>query len=245
MPNGPQARKVAARPPRLPELVANQMQEYVLSQNLKPGDKLPTEPEMSEMYEVSRQVVREAARVLEQRGLVEIRAGRGMSVAEVNVDRVHDIYRLFLQFKPENFEDLLAARLILEPAIAAIAAKQRTEADMERIRRPLEASRNLPADAFDEHLTLDLEFHREVTLASHNPFLIALSAPINEFLRDVYEEPIAYLSSLPQTHEEHQQILDALADQNPEAAHEATTNHLTRVRVQGPKLIPKLLSSDK
>lgn len=228
----------ARRPQRLPEIVADQLQEYILSNGLRAGDRLPTEPEMSEMYEVSRQVVREAARLLEHRGIVEIRAGRGMSVADVNVDRVHDIYRLFLRFKPENFEDLLTTRLILEPAIAALAAQHRTEGDLLRMAQTLEASKALDSEAFTEHLMLDLEFHRSVTEACDNPFLIALAAPINESLREVYAEPIAYLSSLPQTHAEHETILSAIRAGEAEAAREATLAHLGRVREQAQRLIP-------
>lgn len=232
------AHETAQRPKRLPEIVADQLQEYILSNGLKAGDRLPTEPALTEMYEVSRQVVREAARLLEQRGVVEIRAGRGMSVADVSVDGVHDIYRLFLRFKPENFEDLLATRLILEPGTAALAATQRSDEDLTRMRETLTASKNLAADAFAEHLALDLEFHRHVTDACNNPFLIALSTPINESLREVYAEPIAYLSSLPQTHTEHETILEAIAARDPEAARTATLAHLGRVRDEAQKLIP-------
>lgn len=226
------------RPQRLPEVVADQLQEYILDNGLKPGERLPTEPEMSEMYEVSRQVVREAARLLEQRGVVTIRAGRGMSVADVNVDRVHDIYRLFLRFKPENFEDLLTTRLILEPATAALAAERRTDADLADIRAALDDGKALESDSFDRHLALDLEFHRRVTKACQNPFLIALSEPINEFLREAYAEPIAYLSSLPRTYAEHESILAAIAEGDAEAAREATVRHLSRVRGEAQKLIP-------
>lgn len=228
----------AQRPKRLPEIVADQLQEFILSNGLKAGDRLPTEPALTEMYEVSRQVVREAARLLEQRGVVEIRAGRGMSVADVSVDAVHDIYRLFLRFKPENFEDLLATRMILEPGTAALAAVQRSEEDLLRMRETLEASKNLASDAFTEHLALDLEFHKRVSDACNNPFLIALSAPINESLREVYAEPIAYLSSLPRTHAEHETILEAIAARDPDAASRATLLHLGRVREEAQKLIP-------
>ena len=239
MPSNIAAHEETQRPKRLPEIVANQIQAYILSNSLKAGDKLPTEPALTDAYKVSRQVVREAARLLEQRGVVEIRAGRGMSVADVSVDGVHDIYRLFLQFKPENFDDLLATRLILEPGTAALAATQRTEEDLARMRETLEASGNLPSEAFAEHLALDLEFHRRVSEACKNPFLIALSTPINESLREVYAEPIAYLSSLPRTHAEHETILDAIKARDAQAASEATLLHLGRVRDEAQKLIPK------
>jgi len=232
-------KQAARRPQRLPELVADQLQEYILSNDFKPGDRLPTEPELTDIYEVSRQVVREAARLLEQRGIVEIRAGRGMRVAEISMDRVRDIYRLFLRFKPENFADLLATRLILEPATTALAATHRSDENLALIRATLDASKALPSDAFTDHLALDLEFHRLVTESCGNPFLIALSAPVNESLREVYAEPTAYLSLLPQTHAEHETILQAIAAHDSEAAKKATLEHLGRVRDEAQQLIPK------
>lgn len=238
MPTQPPSFGTARRPKRLPEAVADQLQEHILSRNLEPGDRLPTEPTLSEMYDVSRQVVREAARLLEQRGVVEIRAGRGMTVADISVAGVHDIYRLFLRFKPENFAELIETRCILDPAVAGLAAERRTEADLELMRETLEASKALAADDFAGHLALDLKFHRHITNACANTFLIALADPVNESLREVYAEPIAYLSSLPQTHVEHERILDAVERQDPDAARIATLTHLGRVQAEAEKLIP-------
>lgn len=226
------------RPKRLPEVVADQLQEYILASRFKAGDRLPTEPALTEMYEVSRQVVREAARLLEQRGVVEIRAGRGMSVADVSVDGVNDIYRLFLRFKPENFHDLIETRMILEPAIASLAAQRGTDEDFRRMRETLGASRTTPADDYARHLELDLQFHMNVSEACYNPFLIALSSPINESLREVYTEQFGYLSSLPQTITEHEAIMHAIEKRDERAARRATFDHLSRVRDEAEKLLP-------
>ncbi|WP_198142001.1 FadR/GntR family transcriptional regulator [Leucobacter komagatae] len=226
------------RPKRLPEIVADQLQEFVLTEGLQPGDRLPTEPALTARYDVSRQVVREATRILEQRGVVAIRAGRGMTVANISVDGVHDIYKLFLRFRPENFTELIEARSVLDPNIAALAAERRTENELAQMRETIEASRSLPKDAFAEHLALDLKFHKIVTNACRNMFLIALANPVNESLRDAYAEPIAYLSSLPQTQLEHEAILRSLEKQDPEGARQATLKHLRRVRSETEKLIP-------
>lgn len=232
--------EMAQRPKRLPEIVADQLQEYILKNGLRAADRLPTEPALAEMYAVSRQVVREAARLLEQRGVVDIRAGRGMNVADISVDGVRDIYRLFLRFKPENFGALIEARMILEPGTTALAAERRTDTDLTLMGGALDASNALDPDDHPGHLALDLEFHKHVTNASQNPFLIALCTPVNESLREVYAEPIGYLSSLPRTHAEHRKIFEAIVAQNPEAARLATITHLTRVREEARKLIPSL-----
>lgn len=227
-----------SRPRRLPEIVAEQMQDFILSGNLQPGDKMPTEPELAEKYDVSRQVIREAARLLDQRGLVEIRAGRGMTVLKLGTEGVSDIYRLLLRFQPENFSELMEVRKILEPGIARLAALRRSEEDIAQMKDILkEAGEHL--DDFEKCLALDLAFHHKVSECTKNGLLAGLAEPVNSALRDVYEEPTAYLASQPRTLEEHRNILEAIERSDPDAAVAATRWHLSRIVDEGGALVPK------
>lgn len=226
------------RPRRLPEIVAEQMQEFILASNLQPGDKMPTEPELAEMYDVSRQVIREAARLLDQRGLVEIRAGRGMTVLKLGTEGVTDIYRLLLRFEPENFSELMEIRKILEPGIARLAAQNRTESDVSAMKSILEeAAANL--DDFDKCLALDLAFHHKVSECTKNVLLSRLAEPVNSALREVYKEPSAYLASQPRTLEEHRNILEAIERSDADGAVAATRWHLSRIVDEGGALVPQ------
>lgn len=225
------------RPRRLPEVVAEQMQDFILSNNLQPGDKMPTEPELAEKYDVSRQVIREAARLLDQRGLVEIRAGRGMTVLKLSAAGVSDMYRLLLRFEPGNFSELMEVRMILEPGIASLAALRRSEEDVVQMKEMLrEAEMNL--DNFKKCLALDLAFHHKVSECTQNGLLAGLAAPVNSALRDVYEDPTAYLASQPRTLEEHRNILEAIERSDPEEAGAATKWHLSRIVKEGAALVP-------
>lgn len=226
-----------SRPRRLPDIVAEQMQDFIFDSGLRPGDRMPTEPELAKRYDVSRQVVREAARLLDQRGLVEIRAGRGMTVAQLGTDGVADLYRLLLRFNPENFVELMEVRRILEPGIAELAAARRADSHVERMREILdEVEQHL--DDFDRCLALDLAFHREVAACTGNSLLAQLVEPVNVTLREVYREPTAYLASQPRTVQEHRAILDAVASGSPAAAAEATVRHLSRIKAAGNDLAP-------
>lgn len=225
------------RPRRLPEVVADRIEKFILDGKIQPGEKLPTEPMLSDMYDVSRQVVREAARLLEHRGIVSIRAGRGMVAAEVTTEGIANIYQLFLRFNPENFSELLEVRRVLEPGIAAVAATQRTDEDIASLQKLLSSAR-LQSSDYELCLALDLEFHNHVSGAAHNRFLSALADPVNIALRESYADPIAYLASLENTFVEHQAILDAIIAKNPEAASLATLAHLTRIQHEGSQLVP-------
>lgn len=230
------------RPRRLPEIVAEQMQNFILDSGLKPGDRMPTEPELAERYDVSRQVVREAARLLDQRGLVSIRAGRGMTVSKLGTEGVADIYRLLLRLDPDSFSELMEIRKILEPGIAGLAARRRTDADVQEMKAILEeAAASL--DDFDKCLALDLAFHDKVSGCTKNSLLARLAEPVNTALRDVYREPTAYLSSQPRTLDEHRNILEAIARGDANAAVAATQWHLSRIEDEGSALVPQSASA--
>lgn len=232
------ATDAANRPRRLPEVVAELMQDFILESGLKPGDRMPTEPELAERYDVSRQVIREATRMLDQRGLINIRAGRGMTVAKLGTEGVADIYRLLLRLDPDSFSELMEIRKILEPGIAALAARRRSITDVQEMTAILDEARE-NMDDFARCLALDLAFHDKVAACTKNSLLARLAEPVNTSLREVYREPTAYLASQPRTLDEHRNILDAIARGDAEAAAAATQWHLSRIEDEGSALVPQ------
>lgn len=232
------ATDAANRPRRLPEVVAELMQDFILESGLKPGDRMPTEPELAERYDVSRQVIREATRMLDQRGLINIRAGRGMTVAKLGTEGVADIYRLLLRLDPDSFSELMEIRKILEPGIAALAARRRSITDVQEMTAILDEARE-SMDDFARCLALDLAFHDKVAGCTKNSLLARLAEPVNTSLREVYREPTAYLASQPRTLDEHRNILDAIARGDAEAAAAATHWHLSRIEDEGSALVPQ------
>ena len=115
------------RPARLPQWLADEIEEDVLAQGYPDDAQLPTETVLAQTYGVSRQVVREAARLLEDRGLVSIRAGRGMTVAAAGVDNIVQRYRTLLRRDHAGFEHLMQLRQMSEIEMAALAAMHRTQ----------------------------------------------------------------------------------------------------------------------
>ena len=124
------AQAVTARPARLPLWLADQVEEHMLDGDYLVDAQLPTETALAERYGVSRQVVREAARLLEDRGLVNIRAGRGMTVAAPGIETIVQRYRSVLRRDGASFADLMQLRQMIEVDMSALAALNRTEADV-------------------------------------------------------------------------------------------------------------------
>ena len=113
----------------LAEQIEDQIYHYILDTPIEPGAKLPNEFELGEKFGVGRSTIREAVKLLSSKGIVEVRRGSGTYVVTTTkgLRSVKDKNRLAL--------DLVNVRLLLEPGIAAMAARNATEEDIERLRR--------------------------------------------------------------------------------------------------------------
>ena len=226
----------APRPARLPLWLADEIEEHMLEGEFLVDAQLPTETALSANYGVSRQVVREAARLLEDRGLVNIRPGRGMTVAAPDVETIVRRYRSLLRRDRASFVHLMQLRQMIEVDMTALAALNRTEADVARMREVLaQAAEHL--DDYSACLEADLAFHLAVAHATQNPFVLTFVQPINLVLRDVYREPIGYLATQANTLREHRAIADAIAGGDADAARAAAALHLSRVVEDAAKLV--------
>ena len=159
---------------RLSDTVAQALQEDILG--LTTGDRLPTEAELVERFGVSRTVVREATRLLVQRGLATVSPGRGMTVAAVDGSVIAEQYGLLLRLGGGSFEELMELRLVLEVEMAALAAARRTPAQLAELNRLNE--RLQAADpAGKEFLEADLTFHETDRGGQRQSLLPAHDAP--------------------------------------------------------------------
>lgn len=231
--SGPPA---ALRPTRLPVWLADQLEASLLEGRYPVGAQMPTEKGIAEGYGVSRQVVREAARLLEDRGLVDIRPGRGMTVLAPDVNVTVQRFRVLLQRGEASFRQLMELRQMTEGDMAALAASNRTDDDIRRMRSSIEQASAHPHD-YAACLDADLAFHLAVAQATQNPFVMAFILPINSMLRDAYRRPISYLATQPHTIAEHGAIADAIADRDVDAARRVTNQHLDRILIDATKLV--------
>ena len=111
---------------RLHEMVAERIRSMIVSESLHPGDRLPSERDLSERLGVSRVVIREATRVLDAQGLVEVKPGSGTYVKELTPGHVSDSIGLFLRLRQSEqpYRDLIEVRRTLEIDIAGLAAER-------------------------------------------------------------------------------------------------------------------------
>lgn len=158
--------------------VVEQIQEAILDGRLKPGDQLPPELKLKEMFATSRGTVREALRTLEQKGLVEIKTGVGGGpvVKEVNIQKISEDLDLLIQYQKVTREHLTEFREGVEGIVAGLAAERATRSDIGRLRALLSQAKNiLNADApdGDAFTRIDMQVHITLAEIAGNPVYLA------------------------------------------------------------------------
>jgi DNA-binding FadR family transcriptional regulator len=197
------------------------------------GERLPppTERDICSEFAVSKTTAREVIRSLAARGLVEVRHGRRMRVRTGSHWNRLDPLLLELSDDPQVVQRYLAdlhdVRMLLEPEIAARAALKATLEQVDRMRRAVGRMNTLEDDP-DGYLEVDLEFHRELAAATDNAVLAFVLDSVGELLR-VSRRVTNMLGTLPEATRAHDQIVDAVAAQEPETARQAMRAHLMTV----------------
>ncbi|RJR48896.1 MAG: FadR family transcriptional regulator, partial [Desulfobacteraceae bacterium] len=163
--------------------VSRQLRKSIFGGAYKPGQRLPNERELAETFGTSRIIVREAIWDLKKSGLVEVKRGArgGAYVQEMRHEAVSSVMRDMASLGKVRPAHIVEVRLLIEPAVAALAAERAAEEDVMEMRRYLVT---IPKKQTDEYVHWQIGFHRMVAKASHNP-LFAMQ--VNIFL-DFSEE---------------------------------------------------------
>ncbi len=209
------------------EDVARQIERLILKK-LRPGDKLPSERELSQMLGVSRSSIRDAIRSLELIGMVEPRQGAGTIVKEVTADAVVNPLANALKLKEEQVGELLDFRKMLEPPLAARAATHATSddtAEMEEILTRQDEKLRRDQSTIPE----DSEFHYAIALASGNSVVLKVLDIVMDMLRDSRERSLQVEGRPQKSLAGHRRILAAIKRHDAEAAKDAMRRHIEDV----------------
>jgi len=211
--------------------IARQLRDAIANAVWQPGERLPTEQELGETFDVSRATAREALKLLSATGMVvTTRGGSGGSFvsvpdAEEVAEQLSDAIRLWYRVGNVSLSDVDEARWVLEMHCVDMAARRATSEDLEAIRRPVEASRDFEMDIAD-WLDLDLEFHTAVTKAAKNKIL-ELSMMSVHLSRPATNTVFVELLGRETVMKQHEAIYLAIASKDPEAARDAFQAHVT------------------
>ncbi|AIF53151.1 FadR/GntR family transcriptional regulator [Pelosinus sp. UFO1] len=216
--------------------IVSRIQQLMREGHLKQGDKLPSERELAEMFDVSRVPVREALKVLEFLGAIQHRRGEGVFVKKIKMKRILHALDFFMTDPADQLINLFEAREAFEIQAVRLAAERRTEADIEAIRRVLLEMEFLIFAGKPVH-DVSTKFHTAVIEAAHNEII----SEINEFLSDLLtysrQKSLSDVSRHTVSLQYHQLILQHIIEKNAQAAVCVMQEHLDDAKIAVQKMI--------
>ena len=223
--------------------VADALVELILGR-LSPGTSLPSEADLAAQVAVSRLTIREAVKMLEGRGLVDLARGRRAVVREPDGAAFSDFVVSLIRNDPKGLFDLIELRIGLETMSARFAARRASRAGLQSLESAMQGMRDAAAEynvAFaagaDAGLAdrrfhdFDLQFHEALATASGNRVVAFLFEAMSNSLRESFSMSRRGQTERGSTREDtvaaHQAVLDAVRAGNERAAGEAMRKHLT------------------
>ena len=217
--------EVMSTEPRLYRVVSGRIEELIRQENIKPGERLPSERDLALKLGVSRTSLREALIALELGGVIEVRGGSGVYVSE-QAPAVPD----GAAAGPGPFE-VLAARRLIEVEVAALAAKHASDSAIDAILVAVEQMEQHHEHSSDSE-TADRNFHLAIARATGNTAFVSVieclwnnRGSLWHKLKEHYQTEELRLQTLP----DHRKILEAIASHDPAGARHAMRSHLERV----------------
>lgn len=229
------------RPKKISEEIVDQIKQLISVGELKPGERIPSERELATMLSVSRPSVRESIMVLEAMGFLESRQGGGTFVKALTESRIMDpLAKLVERRDPALLRSLAEVRMGLESWSAYLAAKRANAKDIAELRRLYYVMEKQAArGGWDSDV--DAEFHYAITAASHNSLQMHVLDSIHSLfhttiqvaLMEFYQQEGHVQLLLSQ----HREIMQAIADHEPELARQKMMAHLGMVEEKMAQLL--------
>ena len=181
-----------AKPTKVFQEVVAQIEEAILAGRLETGQTLPSERELKEQFQISRGTLREALRVLEQKGLIEIRlgVGGGSVVRAMDAGGVSESLGLLIRSQKVSLSHLAEFREGMEGSIAAQAAERRSASDIRKLKGLLEVARacvRAGRKRRDEFLEVDKQIHMTIAATTQNPIYQSVLTSIHDNIHRYYD----------------------------------------------------------
>jgi len=219
---------------RVFEDLVNQFEGAILDGRLKVGDKLPPQRELVEMFQTSRASLREALRVLEQKGLIDIKLGvsGGAVIKAVDTEPVTESLALLIQHQKVSPEELAEFREGVEGHVAALAARRASRAEIQKLKELLESARDYVAQgvaAWEAFCEVDNAIHVAIAAASGNSVYGFVLRMVHDNIQRYYEAyPLKDERILKENYEDLCEIVQALEKKQATVVKSLVQGHVRR-----------------
>lgn len=202
--------------------VSKELEKMIENGEYKLGERIPTEPDLMKMFQVSRNTIREAIKGLTLAGLLETKQGNGTFVRSTNRFEAN----MKQKYETVSIEDIREARNCIEVTIAHLAANRREKEDLNLIEKFFNERKNLKVNV-RENTKADIEFHMAIAKSCHNLILIDLYQSISDYLEShITERKLESSLSTEEIDKLHEELYKAIINKDSEAASVAARNIL-------------------
>ncbi|MBT2689246.1 FadR family transcriptional regulator [Bacillus sp. ISL-47] len=210
---------------RLYEQVLEQIENQIESGDLKLGDRLPTERELSNKIGVSRGTLREAFRILEEQGIIETKPGGGRYLRNIQTNAYTKMNNSIIsELQKAAIIDLLEIREILELKMVELACERITKEEIDQLEKGLNENQ--------ENRSLDYDFHIELARASKNIVIVNFMKLNINIIKEARKMSFNNTTNFTSAIQEHREILDAVKNGDKNLAKEKLLMHLSKIRVR-------------
>lgn len=227
----------------LSEEIQNRIEDAILKKKFLPGEKLPTEHELCDMFGVSRTALREALQMLSAKGLISVKKGSGIYIEDYSPQNVIKPMRLYLEmnFDKNYILHLMEVRKMLEPEICRLAARNRSEEDVQALKENIDKFQKVDHLNFRKEGELDREFHLMIARATNNPIIPIIIDPIFQLMPKIRTLVYAQINKAKSAAQEyHQKIFESIRDQNEAKAFEYMREHLRIAEAHSKEIIAQM-----
>ena len=205
--------------------IARRLVEFILSGQVEPGTRMPSERALAEAFGVGRSAMREALKALSLIGLIEVRQGDGTYLRKADSALLPELIEWGLLLGEQRTMDLVEARQEIEVIIAGLAARRRSEADLADLRTIL--ARMGAAPDVMAFVDADVQFHLRLADACGNSALRDIHASVQALLRTWITRVLTASGDSVPSYEEHIPIVAAIESGDPGAAQAAMAAHMS------------------
>jgi GntR family transcriptional repressor for pyruvate dehydrogenase complex len=213
------------QPTKLAQGVFTQLCELIRSGRFSSGDRLPSEKELCDMFQVSRTTVRSGLQSLNALGLVESRDGSGTFVTVRSPESVGEILGVVLFHGIENIEEIYEGRRVMESWAAYLAAKRRNDKELKNLERLVEQQSEAVGQG-KSGIAMDLEFHLQISKATRNEVVLRILYSMITLIFKVLDPTKRSLQDLTMAVDCHRGILEAIRNKDALLAMSRMYGHL-------------------
>lgn len=210
------------------ETVADRMEDMILDNSLRQGERLPSEQDLALKFGISRNVMRESLKLLKERQLIVQKNGEGTFIAKPEGGSVTEVLNRMLRLDDIGYMDVYEMRRILEPYACRVVAMKQERLDFDELERCLQGMID-SKDVWDKRIDYDIQFHVCIAEATGNPLLICfIKSMVNLWktilLRGIVTQQEGHQDGI----EFHQRIMECLRKGDPEESDAVMKAHIEK-----------------